>query len=207
MPQGRFSKAEEGAKLRGTTVTTSDQPPLRRDPPAADMTVGALMRPCEEIVHPDHPLREAATRLLMENETLLPVCDGDELVGIVSANQLRSSKLSSDSGYLTVRDAMADEFSFCYEDDSIEVAREIVKRNRVDKICVVNAHKKLVGLLTLDDLVRHIRLEPKDEGAEADGQQTRGPNIRERRIHTAGAAKQPSTDGPPAYSSRPKIRK
>lgn len=170
-------------------------------------TVGSFMRPFREVLHPDHPLREAVRRLVDSNQTILPVCEGDEVIGILRAKDVRSRTLSSDTGYFTVRDAMSKEFYFCYDHDSVQFARDVMKTSRLDDLCVLNRRKELVGLLSVDDIAVYLLSEADRSGSGTHARRPRAKDLRARQVSMAGAAKEPDpSNGPPSYATRPKVR-
>src|SRR3546814_7476847 len=50
---------------------------------SAERPVRELMREAPEVVHPDHPIKEAVARFKDQPRAVLPVSDGGEIVGVL----------------------------------------------------------------------------------------------------------------------------
>lgn len=61
---------------------------------------------------------------------------------------------------IRVQDVMSKTVVSCKTTDSLEQAEELMRRNKVRRLPVLDAEKKLVGLLSLNDIARGARSEP-----------------------------------------------
>jgi len=108
------------------------------------MRAADIMVPAHELVHPDQPLAEAAARMRDAGLELLPVFDGDELVGVITAAEAADRPGDGAS----VHDVMSTDIVFCYDRDDLPTALKIVEESGHPRLLVLNAEWELVGLLT-----------------------------------------------------------
>jgi CBS domain-containing protein len=167
-----------------------------------------IMAPEPEIIHVDLPLGEAAVRMKRGDIGTLFVVDGDELVGVVTDRDLvvRGMATSSDPELATIIEAMTRHVVSCHENSSTADAAELMARQRIRRLAVVDDDCELVGVVALADLAR-------TDGVEA----ARALRVVSRPI---GTAKRPAREDPTGgrargstagtlhvYAQRPRIRR
>jgi CBS domain-containing protein len=116
-----------------------------------------------EVIHPDSTLNEAAAVMKRLDIGLLPVCDGNQLVGILTDRDIavRSVAQSKDPTSHQVRDIMTPDAVSCFEDqDAAEVAR-LMHEKRIRRVLVLNRDQRLVGVVSLGDLAAMTGQHPK----------------------------------------------
>ncbi|AHF81366.1 IMP dehydrogenase [Thermococcus paralvinellae] len=86
---------------------------------------------------------------LMEREGIdgLPVIEGDKVIGILSKKDIATKEGQK------VKDIMTKEVITVSEDVSVEEAMKIMVENKIDRLPVVDSDGKLIGLITMSDLV------------------------------------------------------
>ena len=104
-------------------------------------------------VSPNMPVNE--TLKIMEKHKIagLPVVDGGVLIGILTNRDLRfynNVKIPN----IKVKDLMSKNVIMADEDITIEEAREILHKNRIEKLPLINKKKELVGLITVKDILK-----------------------------------------------------
>src|SRR3546814_4506048 len=92
-------------------VCSSDLRKLKR---RTAVRAADAMIPVHYHVHPDHPLREAFTRMRSDGVDVLPVIDADEVVGLLTLADVRgdSTAWEVDVDRTAVRDVMTDAFTW-----------------------------------------------------------------------------------------------
>jgi len=107
-----------------------------------------------EVIHPDQTLAEAAEKMKALDVGPLPVCDGERLVGMITDRDItvRATAAGRDPKSTRVRDVMTEQIFYCFEDDSLEQAAEILERAQIRRMPVLNQAKRLVGIVALGDL-------------------------------------------------------
>lgn len=118
------------------------------------MKVADLMTPDPQTIGPDESLRRAAELMDELDVGVLPVCDGERLVGIVTDRDITvratAAGLSPDSG--KVGDVMTADLSWCFEDEDSSIAERLMRRTQIRRLPVLNVHRRLVGVISLGDL-------------------------------------------------------
>lgn len=100
-------------------------------------------------------LRDAAKQMDDLNIGVLPVVDGDHMVGIITDRDIviRSVSEGQDPCLTLVKDAMTSPAIFCFEDQTIEEAAQIMEQFLVHRLPVLDRSLRLVGIMTTDDLL------------------------------------------------------
>jgi IMP dehydrogenase len=101
-------------------------------------------------VMPDTTIREVLDITHRHNISGVPVVDGDELMGIVTSRDMRFEKKLDDP----VRNIMTCKESLITvrEDASQDEVLDLLHRNRIEKVLVVNGDFELRGLITVKDI-------------------------------------------------------
>jgi CBS domain-containing protein len=129
------------------------------------MKVKEIMTPDVEVAKPDDTLQIAA-KLMADTEVgVLPVCDGDRLVGMLTDRDItvRGVAEGKSADNCAVRELMSDPVRVAFEDDElIEVTRKMAEW-QVRRLPVLNRDNKLVGIVSLSDIALEAAL---DTGTE-----------------------------------------
>jgi CBS domain-containing protein len=120
----------------------------------------ALVRICDamtrnvELTAPDASLQTAAKRMRDSGVGILPVGENDRLRGVITDRDIvvRAVASALDPQKTQVRDAMTPQVIYCFEDQPISEAAQLMERKAVRRLIVLNRRKRMVGLISLDDL-------------------------------------------------------
>lgn len=121
--------------------------------------VADLMRPIDEVVHLDQDLHEAHVRMRRFQTSFLPVVDGDEIVGLLTAGDVPRNVRgdprleASQDRSAKVRDHLTKDIAFCYRDDDLETAQAVIRESGHRRLLVTDREHQLVGLITEERLV------------------------------------------------------
>lgn len=108
-----------------------------------------------KLAHPDDSLRQAAQMMRECDCGVLPVADGDRLVGMITDRDIAVRGVAGGKGpEAKVREAMTGEVKYCYEDEDIDRVCHNMEAIQVRRLPVVNRDKRLVGIVSLGDLAR-----------------------------------------------------
>jgi CBS domain-containing protein len=118
------------------------------------MQVSEAMTRDVYIANPDDTIQEAARRMAELDVGLLPVSENDRLIGMITDRDIAVRGIAAGHGPETkVRDLMTYEVRYCFEDqDTGEVTRNMADI-QVRRLPVLNRDKRLVGILSLADVV------------------------------------------------------
>jgi CBS domain-containing protein len=124
----------------------------------SDMYVRELMTGSVEWVHPALSVREAARRMRARNIGCLPVGEGGRLLGMLTDRDIvcRSVADNHDPDHTKVRDIMTKGCAWCFEDQSLLDAAEVMRDRRIRRLPVLNHEQKVVGIISVDDLCEAI---------------------------------------------------
>jgi CBS domain-containing protein len=107
-------------------------------------------------VSPQESLQQAAQMMNDMNVGMLPVCDGERLVGMITDRDItvRSTSEGKAPGESRVEEAMSGDVCWCFEDQSLEEVMQQMADSQIRRVPVVShdeAHR-LVGIVALGDL-------------------------------------------------------
>jgi CBS domain-containing protein len=99
---------------------------------------------------------EAARRMRANNIGALPVGENDRLIGIVTDRDIVVRAIAEDRSPsdITVREVMSEGVCYCFEDDDVARAGQVMAKNQVRRLPVIDRNKRLVGFVALADLGR-----------------------------------------------------
>ncbi len=167
-----------------------------------------IMREVVELLHPDHDLHEARRRMAASGDPMLPVVDGDEIVGVLTDNTvsrrfagLREDPSRADSAAEAhVRDDMTASIPICRPDETLVAVAAAIEREARPGLLVIDDAGELVGIVSRTDLAAAGSLFPRTEGREA------GP----ANVHAVKSAARARGERPgilQSYSVKPRVRR
>ena len=106
---------------------------------------------------PDMVLADAAQKMRDMEVGCLPAWENDELVGIITDRDIvcRAIAEGRDPAATTVGEVMSKNVAFCYDDQVVDSASQIMDVNKVSRLPVLDHDKHSVGILTLGDLFKN----------------------------------------------------
>jgi IMP dehydrogenase len=101
-------------------------------------------------ISPDATLRDALQLMSNHGFSGLPVVDGGRLVGILTSRDVRfESRLDQEVGHVMTRDPIT-----VTEGISIDDAKKVLHKHRIEKLLVTSGSGQLVGLITVKDILK-----------------------------------------------------
>jgi CBS domain-containing protein len=173
------------------------------------MTVADVMTRTVKTVHADTRIRTVAAQMREDAVGLYVVLDGDEAIGMVTDRDIviRAVADRIDLDARPIADIITNRIVSCPEDASLSEAADLMMREGVRRLCVVDAAGTLAGLLSVTDLAL-------DRNGEATiGRVMRAivkapasaPQAGSDTTNRAGTAIHPG--GLQVYSLRPRVRR
>lgn len=120
------------------------------------MKVRDIMTRAPAFCHPDSNLAAAAEKMWAHDCGFLPVVDEAlSVVGVITDRDICIALGTKDrrASSILVREVMSDKVYLCVPEDDIHSALKVLERGRVRRLPVVNRDGKLMGVLSMDDLV------------------------------------------------------
>ena len=113
-------------------------------------------------IRPDASVFEAVQLMALKNIGALLVTDHDQIVGIVTERDYarKIALLARSSKDTPLRDIMTTAVMYVRPDQTCEECMALMTENRVRHLPVM-MHGKLIGLISIGDLVKHIISEQK----------------------------------------------
>jgi CBS domain-containing protein len=130
---------------RGTAIAEEN--------PAA-MRIHEIMTPAPQVIAPGDPASSAAALMRDLDVGMIPVCDGERLVGMVTDRDIAIRLVAEglDPSTTTVDRVMTREVLYCFHDESTEYAAAMMEDHQVRRLVVLDRDKRLVGIVSLGDL-------------------------------------------------------
>ena len=117
------------------------------------MRVGECMTRDVRLASPDQTIGEAAMIMAEIDAGVLPVGDGDRLVGMLTDRDIAIRAVAQGMGPDTrVRDVMSSEIKYCFNDDDVDEVIDNMGDIKVRRLVVLNRDKRMVGIVSLGDL-------------------------------------------------------
>ena len=130
------------------------------------MRVSEVMTRDVRLTRPDESIRDAAREMAEIDAGVLPVADGDRLVGMITDRDIAIRAVAA--GKLpdtSVREVMTAEVKYCFEDEDLDHVMSNLGDLRVRRLPVMNRDKRLVGIVSIGDVAG--KRKPKKATAEA----------------------------------------
>jgi CBS domain-containing protein len=117
------------------------------------MKVSEVMTRDVQLIEPTQSIREAARLMAEMDAGIVPVREGDRLVGMITDRDIAVRAVAEGKGPDTpIREVMTDDVKYCYEDDDTgDVARNMADI-QVRRLPVLTREKRLVGIISLGDM-------------------------------------------------------
>ena len=121
------------------------------------MQIKDIMSKDVEVVSPDTPLQEVAKKMQSRDCGCVVVVKDDRLVGMITDRDL-ALRCIADAHHpaeTTAEKVMTAEILYCRDTDEADAVARNMAQNKVRRLPVLNAEKRLVGIVSLGDLASH----------------------------------------------------
>src|SRR5688572_18634600 len=109
------------------------------------MQIQEVMTRTVDLADPNMKVRDAAIRMLEDDVGALPVGENDRLIGMVTDRDIAMRAVAGDrpAENTAVRDVMSEGIYYCFEDEPLERAAELMAEHQVHRLPVLNRNKRL----------------------------------------------------------------
>ena len=116
--------------------------------------VAEVMTTDVQVVQPQESLRRAASLMQELDIGVLPVCDGERLQGMLTDRDITIYGVAEGLNpyKACVSDVMTEDVEYCTADQDVQEVMRLMGDKQVRRLPVVDADKKLVGIVSLGDL-------------------------------------------------------
>lgn len=107
-----------------------------------------------QVIRPDETLQRAAQLMDELNVGALPVCDGQELVGMITDRDItvRATAVGMQPDGHCVSEVMTEQTRWCTEEQSTEEVMKQMGDVQIRRLPVLDSEKHVVGIVSLGDL-------------------------------------------------------
>jgi CBS domain-containing protein len=107
-----------------------------------------------EVIRPDESLQRAAQMMDELNVGALPVCEGMQLVGMITDRDItvRATAAGLSPDEHRVSEVMTEQTRWCTEDQSTEDVMRQMGDVQIRRLPVLNERREVVGIVSLGDL-------------------------------------------------------
>lgn len=117
------------------------------------MRVAEVMTRNVRLIEPNQTIRDAARLMAEMDAGIMPVREGDRLVGMITDRDIAVRAVAQGRGPDTaVREVMTDEVKYCYEDDDTDDVARNMADIQIRRLPVLTRDKRLVGIISLGDM-------------------------------------------------------
>jgi CBS domain-containing protein len=119
-----------------------------------NMKIKNIITPSPRCISPNASVAEAAIEMKALDIGWLPICEDGRLIGTLTDRDIiiRSVAEGYDLNVMTVRRVMSRGVIYCFEDQNIEDAAQIMEMHQIRRLPVLDRNKRLVGIVSLGDL-------------------------------------------------------
>jgi CBS domain-containing protein len=118
------------------------------------MKIREIMTPAVQCVRPEDNLVEAAGVMRELDVGVVPVCEGHELVGMLTDRDItvRAVAAGRDPNATLVKDVMTPDVFSVYDDDTVDAAVTVMEEHQIRRAPVITRERRLVGIVSLGDI-------------------------------------------------------
>jgi CBS domain-containing protein len=118
------------------------------------MKVKDAMHPGVTWLGPQTRISELARNMRDQDIGSIPIGENDRLVGMVTDRDIAIKAFADgkDPDSMTARDVMSEPILYCRADEDIDDAARLMEIHQVRRLPVIDANKRMVGMLSLGDI-------------------------------------------------------
>jgi len=117
------------------------------------MKVSEVMTRDVQLIEPTQTIREAAKLMAEMDAGIMPVREGDRLVGMITDRDIAVRAVAEGKGPDTpIREVLTEDVKYCYEDDDTDDVARNMADIQVRRLPVLTRDKRLIGIISLGDM-------------------------------------------------------
>ncbi len=116
------------------------------------MKVSECMTRNVKTISPEGTIQDAARLMAALDLGVLPVGEGDRLVGMITDRDIAVRAVGEGKGPQTaIREVMTEDIKYCFEDENVVQVARNMGATQVRRLPVRNRNQQLVGIISLGD--------------------------------------------------------
>lgn len=117
-------------------------------------TISEVMTRGVEVISPEESLQRAAQLMDELNIGALPVCEGPELVGMITDRDItvRATAAGMNPTEHIVREVMTEQTRWCTEDQTTDEVMKQMGDVQIRRLPVLDVNREVIGIVSLGDL-------------------------------------------------------
>jgi CBS domain-containing protein len=121
------------------------------------MLVKDVMTKDVDTIEPGMDLKEAAVLMRDKDIGSVPVAEDGRLVAMLTDRDIVVASVANgnEAAATAARDAMSDSIYYCFADQPLEAAAEVMAEKRVRRLPVLTRDMQLIGIVSLGDISKH----------------------------------------------------
>jgi CBS domain-containing protein len=117
------------------------------------MKVSEVMTRDVQLIEPTQTIRDAAKLMAEMDAGIMPVREGDRLIGMITDRDIAVRAVAEGKGPDTpIREVLTEDVKYCYEDDDTDDVARNMADIQVRRLPVLTRDKRLVGIISLGDM-------------------------------------------------------
>jgi len=118
------------------------------------LRVREIMTPGVDVIAPTTTTADAARNMKNLDVGAIPVCEGENLLGMVTDRDLVLRVMADGRNPLEAKvgEVMTPGLYFCYDDEEVETAATLMSEKQIRRLPVLSRTQRLVGIVSLGDL-------------------------------------------------------
>lgn len=118
------------------------------------MKIAEIMTHDPEWISPETSVEDAACKMRELDAGFIPIGDGQRLQGILTDRDIviRAVAGGLDAAISPVEDVMTPTVIYCFDDQDVRKAADLMAEKQVRRLIVLNRDKKLTGIVSLGDI-------------------------------------------------------
>jgi CBS domain-containing protein len=118
------------------------------------MQIREIMTREVDVIPPNALIRDAAAKMKELDVGAIPVCDGQKLTGLLTDRDITVRAVAEGRDPLQVRvtEVMSNEIAYCFEDETIEQAANLMESKQIRRLPILDRNKQLAGIISLGDI-------------------------------------------------------
>ena len=117
------------------------------------MKIAEIMTRQVCLAKPDETVQSAAKKMAEIDAGAIPVAEDDRLIGMITDRDIVVRCVAEGKGCdAKVRHVMSEEVKYCFEDADVEDVADNMSQQKLRRLPVVSADKRLVGIVSLGDI-------------------------------------------------------